>query len=64
MNILVIIIALIIVLFCGIVFFGAPFVPTKKMQIKAALDLLNLKKGDLLYDLGAGDGRVALAAAK
>ncbi len=64
MNWLVVFIASIIVLLCGIVFFGAPFVPTKKMQIQAALNLLNLKKGDLLYDLGAGDGRVALAAAK
>jgi methylase of polypeptide subunit release factors len=61
---LTIILALIIILFCSIVFFGAPFVPTKRMQIKAALDLLNLNKGDVLYDLGAGDGRVALAAAK
>lgn len=61
---LTIILALIIILFCGIVFFGAPFVPTKKMQIQVALDLLNLKKGDLLYDLGAGDGRIALTAAK
>lgn len=64
MNLAVIIIAVFIILLCGIVFFGAPFVPTKKAQIAAALELLRLKKGQLLYDLGAGDGRVALAAAK
>lgn len=64
MNVFVIIIALVVVLLCGIVLFGAPFVPTKRAQIAAALELLDLKKGQLLYDLGAGDGRVALAAAK
>lgn len=64
MNAFVIIIALIVVLLSGIVLFGAPFVPTKKEQIVAALELLDLKKGEVLYDLGAGDGRVALAAAR
>lgn len=53
-----------LIVLCGIVFFGAPFLPTKKAQITAALDLLNLKKGQLVLDLGAGDGRVALAAAR
>lgn len=48
----------------GIVLFGAPFVPTKRRQIEVALDLLNLTEGSVLYELGAGDGRVALAAAQ
>lgn len=64
MNLFVIVASTVIVLLAGIVLFGAPFVPTKKVQIVAALELLNLKKGQLLYDLGAGDGRVALAAAR
>lgn len=64
MNIIIVVIALVVVLLCGIVLFGAPFVPTKKTQIISALNLLNLKRGEVLYDLGAGDGRVALAAAK
>ncbi len=55
---------LFVVLSAGIVLVGAPFVPTKKTQIQVALELLDLKRGQVLYDLGAGDGRVALAAAK
>lgn len=51
-------------LFAFVIAFGAPYVPTKKLQIKTALDLLRLKKGQTLLELGSGDGRVLLAAAK
>ncbi len=57
-------ILVLVLLFAGIVAFGAPFVPTKKRQIEVALELLNLKSGQRLYDLGAGDGRIAIAAAQ
>jgi precorrin-6B methylase 2 len=43
---------------------GAPYVPTHKRQIEIALDLLKLKKGDHLVDVGSGDGSVLIAAAK
>lgn len=45
-------------------FFGAPYLPTHQQAIKPALALLNLKPGELLLDLGAGDGRLLVAAAK
>ncbi len=41
-----------------------PWVPTREEFIEQALDLANVGKGDILYDLGCGDGRVAIAAAK
>jgi len=63
-GILFLILSALVLLFCGIVFIGAPYVPTKRAQIAAALDLLELKVGDLLLELGAGDGRVAKAAAE
>lgn len=47
-----------------VVFFGPPYVPTMRRNIDAALDLLELKPGQTLLDLGSGDGRVLAAAAK
>jgi ribosomal protein L11 methylase PrmA len=43
---------------------GAPYLPTKKPQITTALQLLNLKAGQTVIDLGSGDGSFLLAAAQ
>ncbi len=52
-------------LFFGVVvFFGAPYLPTLSPQITTALDLLNLKPGQTLLELGCGDGKVLLVAAR
>lgn len=42
----------------------APFEPMPQEVVDRILWLADVKAGDLLYDLGAGDGRVAIAAAK
>jgi SAM-dependent methyltransferase len=44
--------------------FGAPYVPTMKEQQVQALKLLDLKPGQTVLELGSGDGRFLLAAAK
>jgi cyclopropane fatty-acyl-phospholipid synthase-like methyltransferase len=41
-----------------------PFVPTPIEVVDRMLDLAEVKKGDLLYDLGSGDGRIVIRAAK
>ena len=43
---------------------GAPYVPTHSKQVDIALDLLDLKPGQHLVDVGSGDGRVLIAAAQ
>lgn len=54
-----------VVLFFGfVVFFGAPYLPTLTPQVRAAFDLLRLRPGDTLLELGCGDGKVLLAAAE
>jgi len=55
---------LLLVIFTFVLFFGAPYLPTRKEQVKDTLDLLNLKQGQLLIEFGSGDGRVLKAAAK
>ncbi|HVU59827.1 MAG TPA: methyltransferase domain-containing protein [Candidatus Saccharimonadales bacterium] len=47
-----------------VLLFGAPFVPTLSPQVAVALDLLDLKPGQTLLELGCGDGIVLLAAAQ
>lgn len=42
----------------------APYIPTKKERIRKILKLAGLKKGKRFYELGSGDGRVVIAAAK
>lgn len=43
---------------------GVPWVPTREARIRRALQLAQLQPGETLYDLGAGDGRVLLLAAR
>ena len=39
------------------------FVPTPQEVVEDMLRLANVKKGDVLYDLGSGDGRIPITAA-
>jgi hypothetical protein len=45
-------------------FYGAPYLPSKRRQIKLALRLLNLKPEQTVLDLGAGDGAFLVMAAR
>ena len=40
------------------------YVPTPQEVVEDMLRLANVRKGDVLYDLGSGDGRIAITAAK
>lgn len=54
---------LIVLPFGFVLLYGAPYLPTRKAQAKQALDLLDLKEGDIFVDLGCGDGTVLIEAA-
>ena len=40
------------------------FVPTPQEVVDKMLELVEVKKNDLVYDLGCGDGRIVVTAAK
>lgn len=63
-NLSLVLCAILFVAFTFVVAFGAPFLPTLKPKIDIALDLIDLKKGQTLLELGSGDGRVLKAAAQ
>src|SRR6266498_2422572 len=41
-----------------------PYVPTTEQAVEGMLKLAGVKKTDIVYDLGCGDGRIVIAAAK
>jgi len=40
------------------------YIPTPQPVVEAMLQLADVKKTDVVYDLGSGDGRIVIAAAK
>ncbi len=43
---------------------AAPYVPTRSRDVERMLTMAALKDGETIVDLGAGDGRILLTAAK
>ena len=65
LEILALVVALIGLLWFFVpIFSGIPWVPTDEERVRAALRLADLCPGELLYDLGSGDGRVLLVAGR
>ncbi|MGO3132454.1 MAG: class I SAM-dependent methyltransferase, partial [Alcaligenes sp.] len=46
------------------IFLDVPFVPSDDRVIDAMLTMAGTGRDDVLYDLGCGDGRIVIAAAK
>ncbi len=41
-----------------------PFVPSPMHVVQKMIEVAEIKKGDVLYDMGSGDGRIVIEAAK
>ena len=64
----------IFIMFCAVVLISAqtaaprtpdvPYVPTPQEVVDAMLKLAKVMKNDVIYDLGSGDGRIVITAAK
>ena len=61
---LLIVVGFVFAAFAFVVAFGAPYLPTLKSHVPKALELLELKPGQTMLELGCGDGRVLIAAAE
>lgn len=61
---LIVVLLMLIICFGGVLLFGAPYLPTTQAQVSAALELVDLQKGQMLLELGCGDGKVVIAAAQ
>ena len=44
--------------------FDVPYVPTKQKVVAEMLNMAGVNGNDILYDLGCGDGRIVITAAK
>lgn len=64
MTVVLFVIIGIVLAFGLVVLVGPPYLPTMREQITTALDLLDLKPGQTMLEIGAGDGRVLVAAAR
>jgi len=42
----------------------APYIPTPQIVVEKMLEAGRVKPGDMVYDLGSGDGRVVITAAQ
>jgi len=64
MDLIILVVIVVLLIFSFVILFGAPYLPTLKKQTAEALELLDLKPGQVLLELGSGDGRVLRQAAK
>jgi len=42
----------------------APYIPTPQLIVEKMLEAAHIKPGDVVYDLGSGDGRIVITAAQ
>lgn len=59
---LVVVIILLSFVYAGLI--GAPWVPTKKKDISRFIKIADIERGQVMYDIGCGDGRLVMAAAR
>jgi len=64
MIIIVWLAGLIVCMFCFVVFFGAPYVPTRREDLENVFLDIVISKNATIVDLGSGDGKFLLMAAQ
>jgi predicted RNA methylase len=57
-------VAVVMISFLLTILIGSAWTPTPKSVVGKMLKIAGLKRGETLYDLGSGDGRIVIKAAK
>jgi SAM-dependent methyltransferase len=68
-KLFIVMLVALVVIFCDVLSaqefdLDVPFVPTNYEVVEEMLKIANVGKNDILYDLGCGDGRIVVTAAK
>jgi SAM-dependent methyltransferase len=63
-TLIMILIILVLTFIAWTQLFGAPWIPTRHQTVHRMLELAQIKPGELVYDLGSGDGRIIIEAAQ
>ena len=65
--ILIVVLAITLIMLIAVVisnFTSAPFLPSNKKALNKMIEMADLNSDDIVYDLGSGDGKVVIAAAR
>ena len=63
-SLLVLFVLVVGIVFIFDLFLELPYVGTRRSRIKTIMELANIRDGETLVDLGSGDGRLLIEAAK
>ena len=64
-SVIIGVVVIVVVVFCiAPLLKGAPWVPTKMKKVRQMLSLVDIQPNEILYDLGCGDGRFIITAAR
>jgi ribosomal protein L11 methylase PrmA len=63
-TVVLIVLLMLVITFVWTGFFGAPWVPTSMSMVHKMLIMAEVGPEDLVYDLGCGDGRIIITAAR
>jgi len=59
-----IILSILMLMFLVPYFYGAPWFPSEQSVVKKMVDMAKIRTGDTVYDLGSGDARILIEAAR
>lgn len=62
LGLLTVFVFILAITFVAHIFLKTPFIPTPKILCREMIRLADFREGDIVYDLGAGDGRLLIMA--